>query len=254
MQPLTIYIAQYDIAWRNVEANLQYLDKEIQDIEPGSLLVLPETFATGFCIEDTAMAQAMEGEIVQWMLRHSKHMAICGSVLIKEEENYYNRFIWAQDGKVKYTYNKRHLFSLGSENKLFTAGNSKPLINYKGFTISPFICYDLRFPVWCRNTHPLADIYIFVANWPAPRHQAWQQLLQARAIENQVYVIACNRIGTDGNGVNHSGGSGIINYLGELKNQELNIGMQKYEIDAEELSEYRIKFPFLSDSDPFLFQ
>jgi predicted amidohydrolase len=252
MQNLKVSIFQMEIAWENPSANLDHLTQEIKGISDGEIIILPETFATGFTMNIDA-AQTMEGQIVQWMKNSSVNRVICGSVFIKDGENIFNRFIWCENGSITYTYDKAHLFGLGGEHKLFTAGTKQLTIEYKGWRIRPFICYDLRFPVWNRNNDSI-DLYIFVANWPEVRRNAWQKLLEARAIENQVYVAACNCVGTDGTGVKTIGISGLIDALGEWVAEASEFEKWlKVELDATKLQAQRKALPFLNDRDNFEF-
>ncbi len=253
MQPLNIRAVQTDIVWQNASASLQLLDARISNAVEGEIVVLPEMFATGFTMEPETQAQTMDGEIVGWMKKQSRNRVVCGTVAIAEAGNYHNRFIWCQDGEVTHHYDKHHLFSHGDEQKHYMAGNAHCLIEYMGWKIKPFICYDLRFPVWCRNTD-WAHLYLFCANWPAVRIQAWKQLLMARAIENQCFVLGVNRIGADGMGIAHNGQSVLI----DAKGNELAIvnenNMDLIEsIDSKTLLEYRKVFPVLNDADEFRF-
>jgi predicted amidohydrolase len=176
--------------------------------------------------------------------------AIGGSLMYKEGDFYYNTFVFQEPNKAPQFYHKRHLFSPGEENKYYSHGNTKLIIDYKSWRICPQICYDLRFPVFSRNTENY-DLMVYVANWPEKRNYAWQTLLKARAIENQCYVVSCNRLGADGNGVNHVGNSGIINYMGE----EIGFGNEdktyQFNLNKASLKQYRIEFPVLKDADSF---
>ncbi|WP_010134306.1 amidohydrolase [Ochrovirga pacifica] len=251
-EKLNITLIQTDIEWMDSKSNLNFLESQIQNIKT-DLIVLPEMFNTGFCMQPSAIAETMQGQTVQWMLQKSKALnaAICGSLCVKEEEEYYNRFVWVEpSGKTVY-YNKKHLFSYGGEQDVFEAGNVRVTISYKGYVIRPFVCYDLRFPVWSRNTH-LYDIAIYVANWPAKRAFAWNALLTARAIENMCYVVAVNRLGIDGNKLHYQGDSQVIGPLGELITQCENLPiMRQLVIDKQTLEKARSQFKFLEDRDNF---
>lgn len=251
MQTLTIRAIQSDILWENPKGNLEKLSTLLKDSEDGELVILPEMFATGFTMRPTEMAQSMDGEIVTWMIENSQEKMICGTVAIAEGGNYYNRFLACYGGEVIALYDKRHLFSYAGEDKYYTAGNSQTVFTYKGWKIKPLICYDLRFPVWCRNTVE-ADLMIFCANWPAVRIQAWNALLTARAIENQCFVVGVNRVGVDGADNPHSGctqvfdavGNSMI-HLGETEISEIVV------LEKEKLHLIKMKFPFLADADRF---
>lgn len=253
MQPLKIRLVQTDLFWEDSEANLRYLTGPIDKAVEGEVVILPEMFATGFTMQPEKYAQTMDGPAVKWMKRHSRNRVLCGSLSIEENGKYYNRFIWCENGEVKYTYDKHHLFSHGAEPQHYTAGNKRVLIDYLGWKIMPFVCYDLRFPVWCRNTDEV-HLMIFTANWPEVRIQAWEKLLQARAIENQCYVAAVNRIGDDGNGIAHNGSTMLINPRGEVmeKRNDTEIALH-CELDGESLLEFRKQFPVLDDRDMFDF-
>ncbi len=252
MQNLILNIFQIEIAWENPTANLEHLTKQIEGLSDGEIILLPETFATGFTM-NIAAAQNMDGQIVQWMKKHSANRVVCGSVFIKDDSGIFNRFIWCENGQVTYTYDKAHLFGLGGEHKLFNAGTKQITIEYKGWRIRPFVCYDLRFPVWNRNNDTI-DLYLYVANWPEVRRNAWQKLLEARAIENQVYVAACNCVGTDGTGVQTIGISGVIDILGDWISQASEVEkMLRVELDGNKLIAQRKALPFLNDRDNFEF-
>ena len=251
MSNLKFHILQLDIAWESPKENFKKIEPYLEKVKEGEILVLPETFATGFSMNPEAVKETMEGSIVQWMKKASKGRVICGSVFIEESQDVFNRFIWCEDGKVTYTYDKAHLFSLGNEDDYYVAGKQNVTIRYKGWNIRPFVCYDLRFPVWNRNVDDI-DLYIYVANWPEVRRQAWQSLLEARAIENQVYVVASNCVGVDGTGVKTIGLSGVIDYLGNWTVQEQGEQtMVSTEVSKDELLEFRKSLPFLNDRDHF---
>jgi predicted amidohydrolase len=194
----------------------------------------------------------MDGETIQWMKQnaHKMNSAICGSIIIEEDTKYFNRFIWVNpDGSIHH-YDKRHLFSFAGENENYTPGNEKIIIEYKGWKICPLICYDLRFPVWSRNSEDY-DLLIYVANWPDKRKSAWKSLLTARAIENQCYVIGVNRVGEDSKNY-YSGDSSLINALGETLYTNSHIE-ETYSntISKYDLNKVRTQLPFLNDKDNF---
>ncbi|KAA3647455.1 MAG: amidohydrolase [Bacteroidetes bacterium] len=245
---------QTDLVWENAAANLAKFSELILSIEQTDVIILPETFNTGFSMNSAKLAEKMDGKTMQWMRQEAKkaNAVVCGSIIIEENQHYYNRFIWMQpDGSLKY-YNKRHLFRMGEEHKNFSPGSEKIIIEYKGWKICPMICYDLRFPVWSRNQEQY-DLLIYVANWPEVRINAWEKLLFARAIENQSYVASVNRIGMDGLGVNCSGSSMLIDPKGDCiwkaKNQTESINTTSISLD--DLNEFRNRFPVGMDADAF---
>ena len=252
---MNITTIQTNIIWENKELNLKNYQDKIDSIESTDLIILPEMFTTGFTMDPKPFAETMDGITVQWMKENAlkRDLAICGSIIIEEEGKYFNRFIWINpDTSIQY-YDKRHLFSFAGEDEHYTPGNSKVVIEYKGWKICPLICYDLRFPVWARNTDEY-DVLIYVANWPSKRKLAWRSLLVARAIENQCYVIGVNRVGEDGKSVSYNGDTSLINALGET----LYINSQCEDIFTTSLSRVDLKkirntFPFLKDKDNFNF-
>lgn len=214
MQDLKITLIQADLAWRDPEQNLEHFDRLISDIsEPTDLIVLPEMFTTGFTMQPQLLAEKLKGKTLKWMHRKAKerNCVVAGSYIVEEQGKYFNRLYVMFPGGRNYFYDKRHLFRMAEENKFFSPGNHRLIFRLKGWKISACICYDLRFPVWCRNTFNNGaygfDCQIFAANWPEVRSYIWKTLLAARAIENQAYVIGVNRIGPDGNGIPHSGDS-----------------------------------------------
>lgn len=258
MKPsLSFSIIQSNLTWEQIDANLALFEQKINAIEiPSEIIVLPEMFQTGFSMNPKKLAESMEGKTMNWMANMSlkKRAIITGSLIIKENGNYYNRLIWMQpDGKYAY-YDKRHLFSYAGEDMHFTTGNKRLIAKVNGWRICTTICYDLRFPVWSRQANEDEyDILLVVANWPQKRSLAWNTLLRARAIENQSYVVACNRTGYDENGIVYHGESQIINPLGEL----LQINEQEEIIISQtllkqEIESVRIQFPFLKDKDNFV--
>jgi len=251
MQSLIIRAVQSDILWENPKGNLERLTEILKHLDAGDLVVLPELFATGFSMQPKKIAQSIKGDIVSWMKENSADKMVCGTVAIEEEGKYYNRFLACFRGDVVATYDKRHLFSYADEDKHYTAGKSQISFEYVGWKIKPFICYDLRFPVWCRNKEE-ADLMIFCANWPEVRIHAWNALLPARAIENQCFVLGVNRVGVDGYDKSHNGESQLCNPLGVISNkltgEELAI---KYEVQKSEILNVRNQFPFLKDADVF---
>lgn len=253
---LRITLAQADLVWENPEQNRMDLEVQIKQlIGQSDLVILPETFATGFSMRASDLAEPMDGPTVTWLLNlsHTTGIALGGSLIIKENGLYYNRFVFiTPNGEMSY-YDKRHLFSIGGESISFTAGDQRMIVNFSGWRIALYICYDIRFPVWCRNAND-TDLMIFTANWPASRNEVWKVLLKAKAIENQVYVAGINRIGTDGNGISYIGESQILNSRGEILTETriTSDGFLCYEISKKELNDFREKFPVANDADRFL--
>ncbi|MBI9039772.1 amidohydrolase [Lutibacter sp.] len=252
---LNIVLIQSDIIWQKNAENLINYSKKINAIsEEADLIILPEMFTTGFSMKPKDIAESMEGNTIAWMVETAKkrNAAIAGSAIIEEEGKFYNRFLFVHpSGEINY-YNKRHLFTLAGEEKVYTAGENKIIINYKGWKICPLVCYDLRFPVWSRNVDEY-DILLYVANWPKPRISAWDILLSARAIENICYSIGVNRVGVDAGRLEYNGHSAVYNCLGEqlinaLPNREDVVSIT---IDKTHITATRIKLNFLKDKDTF---
>jgi predicted amidohydrolase len=222
-------------------------------MEDVDLIVLPEMFASGFTMNPKAVAETMQGETISWLqhLAKAKDCAITGSLVIEENGNYYNRLVFVfPSGDIK-TYDKRHLFTLAGEDKVYTAGIDKLIVEYKGFRICLLVCYDLRFPVFSRNVEDY-DVLLYVANWPKPRVNAWDILLKARAVENMCYTIGVNRIGTDNNHLEYVGHSQAVDFLGNylLEPQETE-GVFIVKLDKNKMLETRSKLAFLNDKDTF---
>jgi omega-amidase len=274
MSTLSITTIQSNLHWKDKAANLKMFEDKINSIkEKTELVVLPEMFSTGFVLQPRDLAETMEGETVQWMKRLAaeKKVIITGSVIIKENDQavgsvpllYYNRLIWMlPNGQYGY-YDKRHRFAYAGEDENYTAGTKRLIASVKGWKINLLVCYDLRFPVWSRQTPGFPgegtrmgeaeyDVLIYVANWPEKRNTAWRTLLRARAIENQCYVIGTNRTGDDGNDIHYNGDSMVIDPLGEIlyeKKDEEDINTLT--LNKADLQNIREKFPFLRDSDEF---
>lgn len=259
MSSLTITAIQTSLYWEDKEANLLQLEEKINSIEERTeIVVLPEMFSTGFTMQPKLFAEDMDGTTVEWMKRIAadKRIVITGSIIIKEEDKFYNRLIWMLPNGEYGFYNKRHLFAYAGEDQHYAAGNKRLIASVKGWKINLQICYDLRFPVWARQStteHPEYDVLVYVANWPERRSHAWKTLLCARAIENQCYVVGVNRVGIDGNKIHHSGNSLVIDPLGEVlyhKTDEEDIFT--ITLERERLEEVRTKFPFWKDGDSFM--
>jgi len=260
MQDLKIYILQSDLIWEDIQANLKAFDKKIAQItRPVDLIVLPEVFNTGFPVDPEKFAEPLSGQTVCWMREKAQQMkaVITGSILMNDEGKFYNTLVWMQpDGNFQ-IYSKRHVFHLGDEADTINPGNEQLVCNLNGWKIKPLICYDLRFPVWSKNTFRDGkfeyDVLIYVANWPASRSYPWKQLLIARAIENQSYVIGVNRIGKDEKGNSYSGDSLIIDPKGKIisnikPNQE---DICQLNLSAKMLNDFRDKFNVGYDWDAF---
>jgi omega-amidase len=259
MSTLTITTIQSNLIWEEKSANLRLLEQKIAGIEEKTeIVVLPEMFSTGFSMRPEVLAETMDGETMEWMKRVSREngIVLTGSIMVKEEGNYYNRLIWMlPNGQYGY-YDKRHLFAYGEEDKHYSSGNKRLIASIKGWKINLLVCYDLRFPVWARQKvneeGAEYDVLIYVANWPERRSHAWKTLLCARAIENQCYVVGVNRVGSDANNIYYSGNSLIIDPLGQVlyhmaDEEDVNtITLQK-----EMLDDVKAKFPFWKDADSF---
>lgn len=252
---LTVTYIQAGLIWEDASENRNNFETKIFGLkEQTDIIILPEMFTTGFAMQPEHLAEKIDGDTVQWMLNIAKtvNSAICGSVIISENNKYYNRFLFVTPSGEIHTYNKRHLFSLAGEHEHYQNDNKQVIIEYRGWKICPLICYDLRFPVWSRNTLNY-DLLIYVANWPKPRITAWNTLLKARAIENMSYVIGVNRVGTDANGHEYTGNSMVLDELGNkmipvCENKEAIITTT---LTKEKLLASRIKFNFLGDQDEF---
>lgn len=251
---MKVAILQTDLVWENPIYNrLTIESKVLSSDKKFDLLVLPEMFTSGFTMNPERVAETMQGETIQWLksLAKQKKIAIIGSLVIEEEGNYYNRLVFVTPkGEIQH-YNKRHLFTLAGEEKVYTKGTEKVIFEYKDWKICPQICYDLRFPVFARNVEDY-DLLVYVANWPKVRTQAWDALLKARAIENMSFVIGVNRVGKDANGHDYIGHSQIIDELGnELLAPFEESDLRVVSLNKKKLHETRVKLNFLNDKDAF---
>lgn len=254
MQPLKTALVQTSLHWEDKQANFKMLDEKLSGITTGpDIVVLPEMFSTGFSMQPEKFAEKIDGEAVSWMQKKASQLnaVITGSLIIEENGAYYNRLIWLQpDGSMSW-YDKRHLFSMAGEEKVYFPGQEKLVVEWKGWKICPLICYDLRFPVWIRNKE-CYDLLIFVANWPERRVQHWRKLLAARAIENECFVAGVNRVGEDGNNIYHSGSSMAINPMGEILLEAVHTEtIATVTLNPEEITKMRRYMPFLKDMDDF---
>jgi len=250
---MKIAALQSPLYWQDRDANLAYFADLIGSISEVDLLVLPEMFTTGFSMKPEQIAEAAHGPTLNWLrdMSQQHNIAITGSVAVEENGNYYNRLYWVSPAGEEY-YDKHHLFRMAGEHKHYAAGSERKIVEYQGFRICLQVCYDLRFPVFCRNRNDY-DALIFVANWPEARRHAWSSLLTARAIENQSYVIGVNRVGEDGNGINYSGDSVILDYLGQPLAQTTahTPAILSAELSLGDLQKFREKFPAHLDADEF---
>ncbi len=264
MKDIRVTLVQTNLHWENTGANLAMLEEEISTISsPTDVIILPEMFTTGFSMNASTLAEPMNLHTFKWMRNMASKTGalVLGSCIIKENNHYFNRLIWMEpDGNFK-IYDKRHLFRMAGEDKIYSAGKSRLIAEWKGWKICPLICYDLRFPAWSRNgfnkpSNSLDyDLLVYVANWPAARSLHWETLLPARAIENLSYVVGVNRVGSDGNGVEYWGGSTVIDPKGRLLiNHGNEESIQTTGLSAEELINWRVKFPAYFDSDEFDFR
>lgn len=260
MQDLTVTLIQPDLAWEAPEANMNHFTQKIDGMEASpDLIVLPEMFNTGFSVEPAKVAETINGPTIRWMREQAEktNAVIMGSLIIKDGNNYYNRLVWMQPNGFYLTYDKRHLFRMGGEHKRFTGGKNPLLVTLKGWKIRPLVCYDLRFPVWSKNIFSEGmygyDLLIYIANWPHSRVHVWKKLLDARAIENQAYVLGVNRVGTDGNGLDYSGGTRVIDAKGDLLNvvSDNEEGMLTQTLLYKKLVDFREKFKVGLDWDIF---
>ena len=255
---LKITALQTNIFWENIDKNINDLNKEIDTLEDSDLIILPEMFTTGFSMNAIKLAEEHPGKTLNWMQEISARNStmILGSMPVKDDGFYYNRLYIVNGGEVQF-YDKKHLFTMAKEQDSYSAGKTKIITKHKGWKILPLICYDLRFPIWSRNSVNNNsydyDILIYIANWPAKRSSAWVDLLKARAIENSCYTIGVNRVGIDGNGIEYDGESRIFDFLGNrLDNFQPNKAMNSHIVlEKARLEEYRKKFPVLEDADPF---
>lgn len=258
MKDLLVSVLQSDLYWEDVDVNLASFDEQISALDTVDIIVLPEMFTTGFSMRPEHIADA-DGRGLEAMQRWAKACGalVIGSIATKEKDKYFNRLYAVFPAGEYHVYDKRHLFSFAGEDQHYSAGAERLIIEWQGWKICCLVCYDLRFPVWSRNRlvngRADYDLLMYVANWPAVRRKPWDQLLVARAIENQSYVVACNRVGKDGNGALYNGGSAIIDakgdYLATAKDNKAEVMSAILSVD--ELQDFRMKFPVLKDADSF---
>lgn len=253
MQDLTVTLIQTELFWEDISANLAMFDKKINAISGETdLIILPEMFTTGFSMNAGKLAESMKGSAVSWIIARAREKAahILGSVIIEDEGRFYNRLLWAEPDGHLMTYDKKHLFRMTGEHEVYSPGRSQLTVTVKGWRIRPFICYDMRFPVWTRNINNEYDAAIFIANWPSRRSAQWKILMPARAVENQCYVIGVNRVGEDGNGLAYSGDSSVIDPLGDILFHQADTACIHTErLKYDRIREYRGDFPAWQDAD-----
>ena len=253
MQDLTVTLIQTELFWEDIPANIESFDEKIDGIsEKTELIILPEMFTTGFSMKAAKMAEKMDGAAVSWIRAKSKERQadIMGSVIIKEDGKFYNRVLWAKPDGSLLTYDKKHLFRMIGEHKVFAAGDRHLTVHLKGWKLRPFICYDMRFPIWTRNIGNQYDVAVYIANWPEKRSFHWKLLMPARAVENQCYVIGVNRVGEDGNGFPHSGDSSVIDPMGNVLFHRAHTPCVHTErLTWDRVKDYREKFAAWMDAD-----
>ncbi len=252
---LAITLIQSHIVWEEPEKNRKLFDAKIRAVtEPTHCIILPEMFTTGFTMKAAQFAEPPEGPTVQWMKEMAARCGcdLAGSLVIKEDEKFFNRLYWVKPDGRCFHYDKRHLFRMAKEDETYSPGHSLLTVEVAGWKVRPLICYDLRFPVWSRNRNHDYDLLIYVANWPERRVSHWRLLLQARAVENQAFVAGVNRIGKDGNGIAHTGDSLVVDPLGkivlDMRGREAT---ETVRLSRQTLENYRQKFPVWKDSDRF---
>ncbi len=251
---LNIALVQTTLVWHDCQANHAHFEELLSQAQDADLVILPEMFTTGFSMESEALAEPENGITSKWLLSQAKRLnaVVTGSVIVRAGDgSHRNRLLWARpDGELLH-YDKRHLFRMAGEHEHYSAGERQVQFELKGWRVRPLICYDLRFPVWSRSAQD-TDLLLYTANWPGARRQHWNRLLPARAIENQCYVAAVNRIGTDGKGFAYTGDSQVLDFQGESL---LNIGgadgVFQVSLSADSLAAYRQKFPAYLDADTF---
>lgn len=256
MQDLVVTIIQTDLAWEDVSKNLSKFEAKFESLtDITDVIILPEMFSTGFTMNAAQLAEFVDGPTIEWMQKQSAllNVDLVGSVIINEEDHFFNRLFWAKPNGELFTYDKRHLFRMAQEHDVYSAGTKNINVDLNGWKIRPQICYDLRFPVWSRNQGGNEyDLLIYIANWPERRIEHWKSLLIARAIENQSYVVGVNRIGKDGHNVSYTGDSMIIDPLGKvLSNLRGREAVYTERLSRTVLDNFREKFPAWMDGDEF---
>lgn len=255
MEDLTVTIIQSDLAWENPQKNRDTFSEKIESIkEKTDLIVLPEMFTTGFTLNAEPLAETENDTTLKWMIEkaQSKNTNVIGSFIVNENGKYFNRLYWVQPDASYLSYDKRHLFRIADEHKVFSAGEKRIISELKGWKILPLVCYDLRFPAWARGPKKEYDLIIYIANWPESRSSIWRLLVPARGVENQAYAIGVNRVGIDGTGKTYRGDSAIFDPIGNIIVQEAyKEGIFTETLSWNQLDRYRKKFPVWMDSDTF---
>jgi len=257
-----IVLVQSALAWEDPAANRLHFADVLGNFASGQfdLIVLPEMFTTGFSMEPSQVAEAFHPRMdtLQWMRHWAGELdaVITGSIAVSENGHYFNRLLWVRPDGTYSQYDKRHLFRMAGEHERYTPGDLLLIETWRGWRVCPLICYDLRFPVWSRNKLvadvPLYDVLLYVANWPAPRRDPWIKLLPARAIENQCYAVAVNRIGADGNNQEYAGDSAVVDPRGAYLIPPMEgVDVRTAVLSASDLADFRKKFPVLRDADEF---
>ncbi|MBI5916885.1 MAG: amidohydrolase [Bacteroidetes bacterium] len=251
---LRISTIQASLEWENIAANLALFSKKMEGlVGQTDIVVLPEMFTTGFSMKPERLAEDMAGQTMRWLAAQARllNAVVTGSFIAAEAGRYYNRLVWMRPDGTFEVYDKRHLFSPAGEHEAYAQGQKKLVTEWMGWKICPLICYDLRFPVWSRNVENY-DLIIYVANWPEQRSHHWQQLLVARAIENQTYTVGVNRCGGDGNGLQYSGDTSVIDFSGKTLNQmTATEAVFTTTLCLKNLQAYRNDLQFLADRDNF---
>lgn len=253
MQDLTISLIQTSVYWEDTPANLEHFANKMTALQKSDFVVLPETFNTGFTMNAAGNAESMNGSTVSWMKQQASkhHIHLAGTLIIKEGDNFFNRFIMVNPAGELSHYDKRHAFSMGGEDKVFTKGDKRVIWETNGWKICPQVCYDLRFPVWSRNDSDY-DLLLYTANWPTKRISHWLALAKARAIENQCYVAAVSRIGVDGDGIEYNGNSVVYDFNGDtLTHNQGEDTVLTTNLSYVDLQKRRTQFPVLKDGDSF---
>lgn len=253
MSSLSIALVQTPLVWENPPANREMLSQKISTIQKEvDLIILPEMFTTGFTMNPSSIDEAEGQHTISWMrkLAKSRNSAIMGSIVYKEDEFFFNRLFFVEPNGKTTHYNKRHTFTYAGEHKQYQRGEEQVVLSYKSFKICPLICYDLRFPVWARNTFNY-DLLVYVANWPEPRIAAWDALLKARAIENMAFCIGVNRLGGDPNGHKYPGHSATYDCLGTSLVYSEEEEVLYTQLSKSDLANTREKLQFLEDMDSF---
>lgn len=256
MQDLNVSLIQSDLHWSDPDKNKRVLGEKINSLQQSTdLIILPEMFTTGFTMEASSFAEEMDGKTMEWMAYQADKSGavVTGSIIIKENDNFFNRLIWMYPGGMYQVYDKRHLFAMAGEDQHYKSGDERLIVKINEWRICPMVCYDLRFPVWSRNKDDF-DVLVYLANWPDTRSYDWNTLLKARAIENQCYVIGVNRVGEDPNGHSYNGDSCVIDpgWNKTIFHHEKEEICHTSTLSFDHLQKVRSSLPFLQDKDSFV--